>query len=80
MPINPNANTVKILARYRGEVRRAQAEYADAVVELFPVGCTSAYMHGDYRVSCEIVSHSDDRVKVRGRSGSEYWIDASRLC
>jgi hypothetical protein len=51
-----------------------------ATKEELPVGSVVEYSHGRNKIQAEIIydnGHGD--LKVRGKSGREYWIDVDRV-
>lgn len=49
--------------------------------KVFPVGSTVLWTHGDFNRTGTVVDHAKwgGRVKVKGATGAEYWIDLRQL-
>ena len=66
-------------AAYRA-LQAAEDKAAKAMQAQYPVGSWLTYKAGYRRISAKVVSHCYGlRLKVRGMSGKEYPINASRL-
>jgi hypothetical protein len=60
-------------------VYEAEAKRDALIKETYQVGDIVYYEHADHRISAEVLHCSGERLKVRGRSGKEYWVGAYRL-
>jgi len=61
-------------------LQAAEDKATKAMQEQYPVGSWLTYKAGDHRISAQVVSHGYGlRLLVRGMSGKEYPINASRL-
>lgn len=50
------------------------------LIEGFPIGADFTYRHGDHLRVVDVVDHSPyGRIKVRGVTGNDYWLDYARL-
>jgi hypothetical protein len=62
------------------ELRQAERMAHFAIEQDYPVGTTILYKTGMRRVPATVLLHGFGlRLKVRGRHGHEYWINAIRL-
>ena len=68
---------LKCYDQIRFETRKATGLTREA----FPVGSCVAWLHGLSEISATVVEHNPyfDRLKVRGVTGKEYWVDAYKL-
>lgn len=53
--------------------REAEAAFHDALVAAFPVGSQVSYRHGQHNRVAEVLGHSQDRMRLIGTMGVEYW-------
>lgn len=55
--------------------------YYELVRIAFPIGARVRWTHGSHWRSADVVAHSrhDDRLKVRGTTGKEYWLSAANV-
>lgn len=67
------------LNRLNRESRAAQKKLNQRFADLYPIGTLAAYRHGINWRTVEIVKHCGERVRVRGESGSEYFIYHSNI-
>lgn len=54
-------------------------ESAELVAEYISVGATIHYARGTADCVAKVIDVFGDRIKVRGRSGAEYWLDSYRV-
>jgi hypothetical protein len=69
---------------WRKKVREAAHSLHAAMLAELPVGTSVEYLLGDHTITVIVIAHGsvqrlDPNLKVRGKSGKEYWIDLSRI-
>ena len=78
--VQPPAATVSAFEAACRTLQAAEDKAAKAMQAQSPVGSWLTYKAGYRRISAKVVSHCYGlRLKVRGMSGKEYPINASRL-
>jgi hypothetical protein len=70
-----------VIRYWRDLHRWVNQKVYEAMVAELPIGSLVTYEHGEHVITVEVIEHARgiDSVKVRGRSGKEYWLDLSRL-
>lgn len=70
--------TVRELTDQMHELRRLAVE---AAKRQFPLGSAVMYKHGNNTRFARVVDHNrySPRLRVEGRNGSTYWLDAVRV-
>ena len=70
-----------LLDRLIHRIRLAEIAYADALQAAYPIGTPTTYVRkgSPRRVVCTVVGHSEDQIRVRGRSGAEYYVRATQM-
>ena len=68
---------LKCYDRIRCENKKA----TDLTKQAFPINSRVAWLHGLSEISATVIEHNPyfDRLKVRGVTGKEYWVDARKL-
>ena len=59
----------------------ASPAHANALQAVYPIGTQTTYVRkgSPRRVVCTVVGHREGQVRVRGRSGAEYYVRAAQL-
>ena len=73
------APTVSAFEAAYKTIQDAKGKAAKALQEQYPVDSWLTYKAGYRRISAQVVSHYGLQLRVRGTSGKEYIINASRL-
>ena len=70
-----------LLDRLIHRIRLAEIAYANALQTIYPIGTQTTYIRkgSPRRIVCTVVGHRDDQVRVRGRSGAEYYVRAAQM-
>ncbi len=71
---------MKTLQQILSQIHKLERQAAKAARHEFPRGSLLEYAHGDALRLAAVVDHHSykPRVKVRGVTGKEYWLEASR--
>jgi hypothetical protein len=75
----PNGKLMAKARKASDAVRAAELAYHKALAEAFPIGMRTHYARGYGSVSCEVVGHVTDRLRVKGQSGLVYLIHGPRF-
>ncbi len=67
-------NPIEELNRLKREKWQAEKKLNDRFAELYPPGTKVSYRHGRTCRTVQIIRPCGERVRVRGESGSEYFI------
>jgi len=70
-----------LLDRLTHRIRLAEIAYANALQAAYPIGTQTTYIRkgSPRRVVCTVIGHREGQVRVRGRSGAEYYVRAAQL-
>lgn len=67
------------LRAYYEVVNVTARKIADTLPQAFPLNTDVTWRHGNTDRTATVIDHSDNRVKVRGGKGREYWVYAWNL-
>ncbi|KKL72921.1 hypothetical protein LCGC14_2080050 [marine sediment metagenome] len=76
----PNKAILSLCECY-DRIRRETKEAFALMRQAFPIGSQVLWSHGLHERTAIVVEHNPyfDNLRVRGVTGKEYWVDASKL-